>query len=588
MNDAFKPHQRDSVRAVLGPTNTGKTHLAVERMLAHGSGMIGLPLRLLAREVYDRMVKAKGRQAVALVTGEERIIPDNARYFACTVEAMPLGRDVDFLAIDEVQLATDPDRGHIFTDRILHARGRYETLLLGAETMRPALRDLDLVVEAESRERMSQLSYAGPVKLTKLPKRSAVVAFSAEEVYTIAELLKRQRGGAAVVMGALSPRTRNAQVDLYQSGEVDYLVATDAVGMGLNMDVKHVAFASRRKFDGRRRRLLHAAEAAQIAGRAGRFREDGTFGETADCFPFDEEIVQRIESHQFESVDRLQWRNTNLAYHSVEALVASLNQSSKRRILSRAPDALDEVTLGVLRNHNDLMDRVVSPAHVRRLWDLCCLPDFRKHGADAHVRLVHTFAEELLEPEKRLKDQWLHAQISRLESLHGDIDMLQSRLAAIRTWTYAANRDDWLQHPKQWRSRTREIEDKLSDALHDRLMQRFVDRRTSALLKRLNSEDDMEAGVDTDGQVVVEGHHVGRLEGLTFNPAVDSQTLEGRAIRQAAFRALKPLIEQKLAGICAAEDAAFKLEDDGNILFEDAVNRSPQAGRPLAYPQRLI
>lgn len=560
-----------SVRAVLGPTNTGKTHLAVERMLAHSAGMIGLPLRLLAREVYDRIVAARGRQAAALVTGEERIIPPNARYFACTVEAMPLSRPVPFLAIDEIQLAADPDRGHIFTDRILNARGVSETLLLGADTMRPALSALDLKVDAEQRARMSKLTYTGPIKLTKLPKRSAIVAFSAEEVYAIAELLKRQRGGAAVVMGALSPRTRNAQVELYQSGEVDYIVATDAIGMGLNMDVRHVAFASRRKFDGHKRRLLRADEAAQIAGRAGRFKDDGTFGETADCLAFDEETVHRIENHAFEPVEKLNWRSSSFDFSSVEALIRSLNRPAPHKRLTRCPDAIDEVTLNVLRNDVALMDRAVSEAHVRRLWDACSLPEFRKHGADAHVRLVHAFAEKLIDPDARLPDKWVHDQVVKLDNDGGDIDALQSRLASIRTWTYVANRDDWLRHPKQWRTRTREIEDRLSDALHERLMQRFVDRRTSALLKRLHSEDDMDAGVEADGEVVVEGHHVGRLDGLTFNPAVDSQTLEGRAIRQAAFKALKPLIEERLNAICAAEDISFALNDEGRVVFNNAV-----------------
>ena len=572
------------VRAVLGPTNTGKTHLAVERMLAHNSGMIGLPLRLLAREVYDRIVHKVGRQYAALVTGEERIIPTNAKYFACTVEAMPLSRPVSFMAIDEIQLAGDQDRGHIFTERILNARGTDETLLLGAETMRESLHALDLKVDTEQRERMSKLSYTGPIKLTKLPKRSAIVAFSAEEVYEIAELLKRQRGGAAVVMGALSPRTRNAQVELYQSGEVDYIVATDAIGMGLNMDVRHVAFASRRKFDGHKRRHLRADEAAQIAGRAGRFKDDGTFGETADCQAFDEEMVLRVENHNFESVQKLNWRSSSLDFSNVDALYRSLNRPCPHRRLARCPDAIDELTLNALRNDLELMDRVTTPEHVKRLWDIASLPDFRKHGADAHVRLAHGFADRLVDPESFLSDRWVHDQVIKLDSDQGDIDVLQNRLAAVRTWTYVAHREDWLRHAKQWQTRTREIEDKLSDALHDRLMQRFVDKRTSALLKRLNSEDDMDAGVQADGDVMVEGHHVGRLEGLTFKPAVESQTLEGRAIRQAAFKALKPLIEEKLSAICAAEDPSFKLADDGQVTFNEAPIAKLKAGAHWLNP----
>ncbi len=579
-----------SLRAVLGPTNTGKTHLAVERMLAHPSGMIGLPLRLLAREIYDRIVAAKGYRAAALITGEERIWPESARYFACTVEAMPLSERTSFLAIDEIQLAADPDRGHIFTDRILNARGLTETMLLGADTMRQPLKLLDLKVDDEQRERMSQLTYAGPVKVTKLPKRSAVVAFSAEEVYAIAELLKRQRGGAAVVMGALSPRTRNAQVALYQSGEVDYIVATDAIGMGLNMDVKHVAFASRRKFDGHRRRFLRPDEAAQIAGRAGRFLDDGTFGETAECELFDEEMVQRIENHTFDPVDFLNWRNSRLDYSSIDKLHASLNRPSPHRLLRRAPDAMDELTFNAMRNSDaDLCARATTPRHVRRLWDICTLPDFRKHGADAHVRLVHGFAEQLIDPDYRLRDKWVHEHVSRLDKADGDLHVLQGRLASIRTWTYAANREDWLEHPKQWRTRTREIEDRLSDALHECLMQRFVDRRTSALLKSLNSEDDMQAGVEGGGDVVVEGHHVGKLEGLTFIPAVSNQTLEGRAIRQAAFKALKPMIEAKLSAIMSSDDGNFAILEDSGIAWKgEVIGRLKPGGHWLSPKAELV
>jgi ATP-dependent RNA helicase SUPV3L1/SUV3 len=529
-------------------------------MLAHSTGMIGLPLRLLAREIYDRMVKEKGAKACALITGEERIRPETARYFACTVEAMPVGEGSDFIAIDEIQLATDPDRGHVFTDRILRARGRHETMLLGADTMRPALQALDLDIDSERRERFSQLSYAGPIKITKLPKRSAVVAFSAEEVYAIAELLKRQRGGCAVIMGALSPRTRNAQVDLYQSGEVDYIVATDAIGMGLNLDVGHIAFASRRKFDGRQRRFLRPDELAQIAGRAGRFRDDGTFGETAECETFEEETVERITNHMFEPVETLNWRSSEFDWSSVAGLLASLKRPSPDVILRRAPEALDEITLAALAETDEVQKGVRSSAHVRRLWDLCCLPDFRKSGPDAHLKLVHAFMEKLIEPSARIKDEWMYEQVERLDRIEGDIDMLQQRLADIRTWTYAANRADWLENAETWRARTREIEDRLSDALHQALMLRFVDRRTSALLKTLNSEEDAPAEIGPAGEVVVGGHRVGQLEGLVFSPDAAGENLAGRALRGAALKALKPIIDSRLNAIAAAADDAFSFD----------------------------
>ncbi len=559
------------VRAILGPTNTGKTHLAVERLLAHDTGMIGLPLRLLAREVYDRMVRAKGERQCALVTGEERIVPEGARYFACTVEAMPVSRDVAFLAVDEVQMAADPDRGHVFTERILNARGQHETMMLGADTMRPVLRALDLDIDAERRERFSRLAYAGPIKITKLPKRSAIVAFSSEEVYAIAELLKRQRGGCAVIMGALSPRTRNAQVELYQSGEVDYVVATDAIGMGLNLDVGHVAFASRTKFDGRNRRRLRADELAQIAGRAGRFRDDGTFGETGDCEAFDEETVERICDHHFEPVDHLNWRNSALDYSGVAELQASLRRPSPHIVLRRAPEALDEITFSSIVETEGFKGAVRGAARVARLWDLCTLPDFRKSGADAHIRLVGALAERLLDPHARLKDEWMYTQIDRLDRIEGDIDALQQRLAAIRTWTYAANRADWVQNAETWRGRTREIEDRLSDALHEKLLQRFVDRRTSVLLKSLHSEDELEALIGPTGVVTLQGHILGHLEGLSFVSDARGRNLEGRAVRNAAQKALRPVIERRLIAIARADDADISLRrEDGRLIHDGA------------------
>ncbi len=555
--------------AVLGPTNTGKTHYALERMLAYRSGMIGLPLRLLAREIYDKVVAKKGEAAVALVTGEERIWPETARYFICTVEAMPLSQQVDFLAIDEIQLASDPDRGHVFTHRILHARGSFETLLLGSEPMRNALIKLGLDVDTTYRERFSDLTYVGPMKATKLPKRSAIVAFSAEEVYAIAELLKRQRGGSAVVMGALSPRTRNAQVDMYQSGEVDYLVATDAIGMGLNLDVEHIAFASLRKFDGRRRRLLTAAEAGQIAGRAGRFRTDGTFGETGDCPHFDEEMVQRIENHTFEPVDFLQWRNYDLSYKSIDNLLKSLSRPSGDPILRQTPDALDESTLRRMSLDTDVQTLVDAPRKVKRLWDLCCLPDFRRTGLDGHFRVVQNLFSVLHDPDARLSCEWMERELNKLRATEGDLDVLQNRLAAIRTWTYAANRSDWVEKAETWRSQTREIEDLLSDALHERLTQRFVDKRTTALMRGLSGEDTLEAGFGENGEITIEGHVVGKLEGLVFHPVTNANTVEGKAVRNAAMQALAPILVQRLTAICEALPIAFGLNDYAQITFDN-------------------
>ena len=569
--------------AILGPTNTGKTHLAIERMLAHADGMIGLPLRLLAREVYDKVVAAKGPKAAALITGEERIAPDTARYFICTAEAMPLDKRVAFLAVDEIQLAADPDRGHVFTDRILRARGTGETMLLGSDVMRPLLKRLLPEARIERRERFSTLSYSGQRKVTKLPKRSAIVAFSAEEVYAIAELIRRQRGGAAVVMGALSPRTRNAQAALYQSGEVDFIVATDAIGMGINLDVDHVAFASRSKFDGRRNRVLRPDEVAQIAGRAGRFKNDGTFGETADCPPLDEETIARVENHEFEAVTAIEWRNPHLDFSTVQALQASLAAPPTQPGLLRVRGAVDEETLRRMALDGDITDRVRREADVRRLWDVCLTPDFRKVTIEEHARLVGAMANYLIGPG-RIPQDWFAREVEKLDRMEGDLDALQARLAHIRTWTYVANRADWVADAPAWRERTRAIEDKLSDTLHGLLTQRFIDRRTSALMRGLRREETLLAGVSADGEVTVEGHFVGKLVGLDFRPDPRAEGREGRAVRHAAVKALAPEVERRLIALASAEDIDFSL-DGCQVRHAGAPVAAIAPGAGLLKPQ---
>lgn len=557
------------LKAILGPTNTGKTHYALERMMGHASGMIGLPLRLLAREVYDRVVRAKGERAVALITGEERIVPDTARYWVCTVESMPTDKRVEFLAIDEIQLAEDNDRGHVFTDRILNMRGTQETLLLGAETMRNVLRELNFELETDTRERFSELNYAGPRKITKLPKRTAIVAFSADQVYAIAEVLRRQKGGSAVVMGGLSPRTRNAQVELYQSGEVDFLVATDAIGMGLNLDVDRVAFAGRSKFDGRRHRWLSNAEMGQIAGRAGRFRDNGEFGETGTCPPFEDDLVRAIEDHRYEPVTDLLWRNSDLDYRSIKTLISSLARPSPDQALRQNPYGLDEWVLRRMAEDEAVGPDVRGERKVRRLWDLARLPDFRKAGHEGHGRLVLGLAETLADPDARLDAGMLEQRLTALDVTAGDIGLLQQRLAMIRTWTYAAFRPDWLENPVIWRQRTREIEDRLSDALHAALTLRFVDRRTTALMAGLKREDFLTTDVSETGDVTIEGHVVGKLVGLTFAPDTNSATLEGKTVRNAAISALEPIIAERLKAIAGAAEAAFALNDAGQIMWNE-------------------
>ena len=557
------------VKAVLGPTNTGKTHLAIERMLAHASGIIGFPLRLLARENYDRMVAQKGARNVALITGEEKIVPPDARWFSCTVEAMPLDRDAEFLAVDEIQLCADPDRGHVFTDRLLHARGLVETMLLGAETIRPLLQRLVPQASVETRPRMSQLSHAGPAKLIRLPPRSAVVAFSAADVYAIAELIRRRRGGCAVVMGRLSPRTRNAQVALYQDKEVDFLVATDAIGMGLNMDVDHVAFASVRKFDGHRPRRLAAAEVAQIAGRAGRGMRDGTFGTTAECPPLDDAVVAAVEAHSFDPLDQLCWRNSDLDLSHVDALLASLTAPPPGPGLVKGNDAADLETLAALAREPEIRRLAQGRRMVRRLWEACQIPDFRKLADDTHTRLcARVFGH--IACDQRLPTDWLAGQIGALARADGDIDTLMQRLSGVRVWSYIAARADWVQDSVHWQDRAREVEDLLSDALHERLTSRFVDRRAATLMRRLEAgeKEELLSAVTRRGDVVVEGHPVGHVGGFGFVPDPAAVGDEKKLVLRAARRALREEMPRRVALVETAPDAVFTLTDDQSVSWD--------------------
>jgi ATP-dependent RNA helicase SUPV3L1/SUV3 len=560
--------------AVLGPTNTGKTHLAIERMLGHRSGMIGFPLRLLARENYDRIARLKGAAAVALVTGEEKILPPHPSYWVCTAEAMPLDRPVEFLAIDEAQLAADPERGHVFTDRLLHARGMAETMFLGAETIRPLLRKLVPGTEFVTRPRFSKLTYAGAKKLTRLPPRSAVVAFSVQEVYAIAEQMRRQRGGTAVVLGALSPRTRNAQVAMYQAGEVDYLVATDAIGMGLNMDVGHVAFSSLVKFDGWAPRRLQPAELAQIAGRAGRYMSDGSFGTTGELGGLEPELVAAIEEHEFDPLRLLYWRNVELDYRSPLLLQRSLEAPPPLPFLRRAREAEDVAALAALARDPEVAPRAEGPAAVRLLWEVCQIPDFRKILSDAHVRLLRRIFLHLIGAEARLPEDWVARQLAALDRADGDIDALVQRIAFVRTWTFISHRAEWVPNAAHWRERAHAIEDKLSDALHERLTQRFVDRRAATLQRRLRSGAELLAAVTRDGEVLVEGESVGRLEGFRFAPAEDGSAEEAKALMSAALRALRSEIPARVARAVAEPDEAFELRGDGRVLWR---------GAPVAY-----
>jgi len=569
------------ISAVLGPTNTGKTHYAIERMLGHRTGVIGLPLRLLAREVYDRIVAVRGPSVVALVTGEERIVPERTQYWVCTTESMPEGMGVDFLAVDEIQLCADPERGHVFTDRLLHARGLLETVFMGSDTMRPTIAALLPEAHFQRRERFSTLAYTGSKKISRMPGRSAIVGFSIDGVYAIAELLRRQKGGAAVVMGALSPRTRNAQVEMYQNGEVDHLVATDAIGMGLNLDIEHVAFSSLRKFDGRRMRDLQPNELSQIAGRAGRFQTDGTFGVTGEAPPLDDRVVDAITSHSFAPIKKLQWRNSRLEFGTVDRLIASLELPTTDELFVRAREADDLIALKTLGEDAECAARASDGPSVRLLWDVCRIPDFRGISHQEHANLLATIYGHLHE-SGTLPEDWIARQIDRIDRTEGDIDALSTRLAFIRTWTYVAQRKNWCGDNSHWRDTTRAVEDRLSDALHTALTQRFVDRRTSVLLRRLKQKEVLVAVVNDKGEVTVEGQFVGRLEGFRFHQDTNATGDEAKTVKAAATAALGPEFHLRADRFYNAPDTEMDFTEQGGLMWgEHAIGKLTRGDDPL-------
>ena len=570
--------------AVLGPTNTGKTYYAIERMLGYKSGVIGLPLRLLAREVYDKIAQVRGPSCVALVTGEERIVPAKANYWVCTVEAMPENLSVECLIIDEIQLSADPERGYIFTDRLLKSRGKLETIFLGAETMKGPIKTLIPDVFIQSRKRMSNLTYAGSKKISRMPPRSAIVSFSVDNVYGIAELIRRQKGGAAVVMGALSPRTRNAQVELYQNGDVDYLVATDAIGMGLNLDINHVAFSSISKFDGRSMRFLAPNELAQIAGRAGRGMSDGSFGETGEVGSLDENIVQAIVEHRFKPLRKLMWRNSELSFLSIETLINSLDKKTDSEVLVKAREADDFIALKTLSQSSDLQVRIKDKQSIKLLWDVCRTPDFRGISSIEHANLLEEIFKFLHE-FSAIPDDWIGHQVKRLDKIDGDIDVLSKRLAFIRTWTYVAQRRSWLHDDDHWRGVTRAVEDRLSDALHERLTQRFVDRRTSVLLRRLKQKEALLAEVNENGEVNVEGEFIGKLEGFRFRQDKDTTAEEAKTIKTASLQALLPHFNLKADKFYNAPDTEIDFTDQGGLMWGDQAIGKMIAGDDIMHPK---
>lgn len=574
------PSSQPVLTAILGPTNTGKTHHALERMQQYSTGMMGFPLRLLARENYDRLSAKLGAAKVALITGEERILPAKPSYWICTVEAMPLDRQVDFIAIDEVQLAADPERGHAFTDRILNARGRFETMFVGAETIRPLLEQLYPDIEITTRPRFSQLSYAGHKKLTRLPKRSAIIAFSADDVYRMAELVRQRQGGAAVVMGALSPRTRNAQVAMYQAGEVDYIVATDAIGMGLNMNIDHIAFAKLNKFDGFKSRPLRADELGQIAGRAGRHTADGTFGCTEAVEEIPDDLVAAVENHSFAPLQQLMWRNSDLDFASARALLASLEQKPPHPFLRRPQGLEDAAALAALLRDDEVAARLGKPAELLALWEVCQVPDFEKILSESYLRLLKQMYLHLTSSSGVLPEEWVAEQVERLDRSEGDIDTLTTRLGRIRTWTYVANRGGWLKDSAGWQQRARRVEDKLSDALHERLTELFVEKRAG-----IGPNASAFCHVQDDNTVMIDGKRVGWFNGFHFNPDHEARTqLEARDVLRAVRPALVHESGRRAALLAEADDEAITLNTKGELLWQRAVVGRIIRGASLLKP----
>ncbi len=557
-----------TVIATLGPTNTGKTYYAIERLAAHKSGMIGLPLRLLTREVYDKMILKVGPSRVAMITGEERIIPDNPKYWVCTVESMPMNIPVEFLAVDEIQLIDDPERGHIFTDRILNARGMSETLFMGSSISKKVIKKLINDVKFYDRERFSKLTYTGYKKISHLPKRSAVVAFSIQSVYAIAEIIKRQKGGVAVVMGSLSPQARNAQVKMYQNGDVDYIVATDAIGMGLNLDLNHIAFAETEKYDGENFRKLYPHELAQIAGRAGRYQRDGTFGVTGQANEIDHEVIARIEDHRFIPLNSAKWRNKNLNFSSVNKLIESLKAIPNKIELGISRQADDLRALIRLSQDKEILENANSKKSIQTLWETSQIPDFRNISEGEHSKIISLIFKELCLNNK-LSDEWLNSHIKSFDKYYGDINSLMMRLSGIRTWTYVSQKEKWLDNPVLWQKKTREIEDKLSDALHNSLTERFVEKTSSKLRIKYKDKKDILSGINEKGDVTVEGEYFGKIHGfkLIIEKSYSEQYL--KQIRPAISKSVELEMKKKSLKILSSEFNTFTLNSDLFIYFND-------------------
>ena len=549
------------ITALLGPTNTGKTHEAIDKMLEFNTGIFGLPLRLLAREVYEKCVNKIGIQNVALVTGEEKIIPSSAKFFICTVESMPKDKIVDFVAIDEVQMCADKERGHIFTERLLNARGENMTMFLGSQVMKNIINDLIENVEFVKKERFSKLSYAGYKKISRLDSKVAIIAFSIEEVYALAELVRRQKGGAAVIMGSLSPKTRNSQVELYQSADVDYLVATDAIGMGLNMDINQIFFSNLKKFDGKKTRRLNLVELSQIAGRAGRYKNNGSFGTTGDCESLNSDEIEKIENHNLPATKLIYWRNSNLDFDSPKKLISSLEQKPNSKNLIRSNESTDESVLRFLLKKN--VQNIIYSKNLKLLWECCQIPDFEKKAYGQHINVVESVFKFLSLRKKLIPNEYMKAQLEGLEKNHGNIDVLANRISNVRTWSYVANKKNWVENSDYWVQLTKKIEDNLSDRLHEELTRSFIDKKISILSRGLKQDMVLNTEIDKENKVLIDNQYIGELKGLKFNIDFTSNNLDVdlKSIKKAARKGIESELKKRVDLIISQKELSIGLEN---------------------------
>ncbi len=575
---------KNKITAVLGPTNTGKTHLAIETMLSFDTGMIGFPLRLLAREVYDRVIEETGLDKVALITGEEKIIPLNAKYYLCTVESMPIDKQLDFVAVDEIQMCADHERGHIFTDRLLNIRGNKLTMFMGSNTIKSIISRLDDDIEFINRNRLSKLSYAGHKKISRIDRKTAIIAFSAEEVYAIAELIRRQKGGAAIVMGSLSPKTRNAQVELYQSGDVDFLVATDAIGMGINMDLNHVYFSNLKKFDGKKLRKLNLSEIGQIAGRAGRYLNDGSFGITGECKEINAEDVNLLESHKFEEIQSLFWRNSNLNFDNPLFLLKSLDEKPNKKWLRKIHECEDEKAIKFFLKDKNFENIKFDKEKLRLLWECCQIPDFVKKTYGNHYDVIGNVFKYLNSEKGKITNDYMRLQLIKLDKLEGNVDSLSNRIANVRTWSYVSNKNNWVENQDYWIEKTKLLEDKLSDRLHEELTKTFIDKRASVLARGLKQDMEFKTKILDNNEVLIDDQFIGKINGLKLELDLKKGALETdiKSLKKAARQTIGPELEKRIQTII--ETSLIEIRDNSKIYWNNFAIGKLTSGKDYLNP----